>query len=63
VILSGGIAQNNPLLISSLLEELPLHIVAPRIRSPKIVQSELGYYAGVFGAGAIARDRWLTHEH
>ena len=63
VILSGGIAQDNPLLVSSLLNELSLSIMARRMRNLKIVQSELGYYGGVFGAGAVVRDRWLVVEH
>ena len=63
VILSGGIAQNNSLLVSSLLEAVPRRIMSSQMRRLKIVRSELGYYAGVFGAGAIARDKWLTHEH
>jgi N-acetylmannosamine-6-phosphate 2-epimerase/N-acetylmannosamine kinase len=63
VILAGGIAQNNPMLVSSLIEAVPRRIMASQMRRLKIVRSELGYYAGVFGAGAIARDEWLTHEH
>jgi glucokinase len=63
VILSGGIAEHNPLLVSSLLEAVPRRIMASRMRRLKIVRSELGYYGGVFGAGAIARDKWLTDEY
>jgi len=63
VILSVGIAENNPLLVSSLLEVVPRSITASQMRRLKIVRSELGYYAGVFGAGAIARDQWLTREN
>ena len=59
LILAGGIAQNNPLLIEALESELETRLTVPGHRNLKIAASSLGYYAGVYGAAAVAR-QFLT---
>ena len=54
LILAGGLAQNNPLLLSSLADRLAQRITAWQQRKLRIVASSLGYSAGVFGAAAVA---------
>lgn len=54
LILSGGLAQNNAMLLSALTEELRPRIPAWRERCLKIVPSSLGYCGGVLGAAAFA---------
>jgi len=53
LILAGGLAQNNPLLISSLNRELSLRVPVWEQRNLKILTSSTGYHAGVLGAAAI----------
>jgi glucokinase len=55
VILAGGIAQENKILLADLHELLPQLIMAAKMRRLRIVASQLGYYGAVFGAGSIAR--------
>lgn len=57
LILSGGLAQNNPMLIQSLGEELAALVPAWNERQLKIIASPLGYYGGVLGAAAVAIER------
>lgn len=53
VILGGGLIENNPLLFSVLVEELPKH-VRPKNRQLRVMSWELGYYGGVQVAAALA---------
>jgi predicted NBD/HSP70 family sugar kinase len=55
IVLSGGLAQNNPLLLESVREELALQTMMWQRRSVRVDVSTLGYYGGLFGAAAIAR--------
>jgi len=57
VVLSGGIAQDNPLLVSELNEQLPELLIAPGQRRLQVEISQLGYYGGVLGAAAIAIEK------
>ncbi|MGE5645766.1 MAG: putative N-acetylmannosamine-6-phosphate 2-epimerase [Acidobacteriota bacterium] len=66
VILSGGIAQDNPLLVSGLEDELSRKVTAWDRRNLRVRCSELGYHGGVLGAAAAAvemapaRAEWTT---
>jgi len=53
IILSGGLAQQNPLLISCLRKCLEDLVSNWNTRSVQIVSSPLGYYGGVLGAAAL----------
>jgi len=57
LILSGGVAQNNPLLLKALSEELAAILPAWNERQLRIIGSPLGYYGGVLGAAAVAMER------
>jgi predicted NBD/HSP70 family sugar kinase len=57
LILSGGVAQNNPLLLQALSEELAAIVPAWNERQLRIVGSPLGYYGGVLGAAAVAMEK------
>jgi glucokinase len=54
LILAGGLAQNNPLLFSSLREGLAQRTTTWEQRKLRIAVSTLGYSAGVLGAAAVA---------
>jgi len=54
LILGGGLAQNNPLLISALTEELAKRVTVWSQRHLRVQASPLGYSAGVLGAAAVA---------
>jgi glucokinase len=54
IVLAGGLAQNNPLLLSALADHLGPRVTAWRQRDLRIVASPLGYSAGVVGAAALA---------
>ncbi len=54
IILAGGLAQNNPILIAALKAELSGRVSVWQQRRLQIRSSELGYHAGVLGAAAIA---------
>lgn len=54
IVLAGGLAQNNPLLLSALASHLGPRVTAWRQRDLRIVASPLGYSAGVVGAAALA---------
>lgn len=56
LILSGGLVQNNPVLIDALEAELANTVPAYRQRKLIVRASPLGYYGGVLGAAAIAMD-------
>jgi glucokinase len=54
LILAGGLAQHNPLLVSALTEELAKRVTAWSQRKLQVQASALGYSAGVLGAAALA---------
>lgn len=54
IILAGGLATNNPVLIQSLIKEIEALVPAWERRQIQIAESKLGYYGGVFGAAALA---------
>jgi len=54
LILAGGLTQNNPLLLTSLVAELEKRVTVWRERKLEIRISNLGYSAGVLGAAALA---------
>jgi glucokinase len=56
IILSGGLAQDNPQLLADVTDELSRRVIAWELRGLKIEASALGYYGGVLGAAAIAFD-------
>jgi predicted NBD/HSP70 family sugar kinase/putative N-acetylmannosamine-6-phosphate epimerase len=55
LVLAGGVAQDNPFLLPDLESELVSRITVPTQRRLSLRISELGYYAGVYGAAAITR--------
>jgi len=57
LILAGGLAQNNPLLLSDLTEELSKRVRVWQQRKLRVEFSSLGYSAGVLGAAAVASAR------
>jgi predicted NBD/HSP70 family sugar kinase len=56
LIISGGLAQNNPMLLEVLETELAAVVPAWNERQLTITASPLGFYGGVFGAAAIAME-------
>jgi hypothetical protein len=54
-VVSGGLAQNNPLLLRLVGERLQSTDRAWKHRPMRVVASDLGYFAGVLGAAAIAQ--------
>ncbi len=54
LILSGGLVQNNPLLIEELHKNLSEMVFAWEKRSLSILVSPLGYNVGIVGAAAVA---------
>ena len=56
LILSGGLAQDNPLLVPRLEAELAGRVPVWDLRQMRIAVSELGYFGGVLGAAAVARE-------
>jgi predicted NBD/HSP70 family sugar kinase len=55
IVLSGGLAQKNPLLLQLVGERLQSTDPAWKYRPVRVVASDLGYFAGVLGATAIAQ--------
>jgi N-acetylmannosamine-6-phosphate 2-epimerase / N-acetylmannosamine kinase len=55
IILSGGIAQDNPILLKELNEGLQAQVPFPQRLTLRISVSDLGYYGGVIGAAAAAQ--------
>jgi len=54
IILSGGIATDNPLLVECLRSELQPLVPTWERRNLQIMSSELGYFGGIYGAAAVA---------
>lgn len=57
IVLAGGLAQDNPLLLAELSRELPRQVTAAEMRRLEVRASPLGYYAGVLGAAAVAKEK------
>lgn len=58
LVLTGGLTQNNPLLLESLQQELTGALLTPELRRLDVRFSPLGYEAGVIGAAAVAKERF-----
>jgi glucokinase len=58
LILAGGLAQNNHMLVTSLNDELEKRLTVWRQRKLEVRLSPLGYSAGVLGAAALAAMAW-----
>ncbi len=56
VILSGGIAQQNPFLVEDLEQALDRTVTVRSRRNLKVCISDLGYHGGVLGAAAAAAE-------
>ena len=56
IILSGGLAEKNPLLIEALATGLSTLVSAWQQRHLQIITSETGYFGGVLGGAALAMD-------
>ncbi|HVN79915.1 MAG TPA: putative N-acetylmannosamine-6-phosphate 2-epimerase [Terriglobia bacterium] len=54
LVLAGGLVQNNPILLSEFTSQLEDRITVREKRHLRISVSQLGYYAGVYGAAAVA---------
>jgi predicted NBD/HSP70 family sugar kinase len=54
LIVAGGLAQNNALLLSALTNELAERVTVWQRRKLRVAFSSLGYSAGVLGAAAVA---------
>ena len=54
LILSGGLAQNNPILLDALIERLAKRVAVWDQRKLRVQVSSLGYCGGVLGAAAVA---------
>lgn len=54
VIISGGVAQDNPLLLADVAEQLTKLVTVWDLRRLRVLPSELGYHGGVLGAAAVA---------
>lgn len=59
LILSGGLVQNNSVLIQGLIAELARTVPAYTQRKLMVRTSPLGYYGGVLGAAAIAIEQGI----
>jgi glucokinase-like ROK family protein len=57
VILSGGITENNPLLLQYFQQELQSLVSVWELRKIQIQVSQLGYYGGVLGAVAALMEK------
>jgi glucokinase len=57
VIVSGGVAQDNPLLLAGVAERLAELVTVWDLRHLRVLPSELGYHGGVLGAAAVAWER------
>ena len=57
LVIAGGLAQDNPLLIEALRDELARRVTVWPQRRLEIRLSGLGYHAGVLGAAAVAFQR------
>ena len=54
IILSGGLVQDNPILVTAFEEALQTKVMAAKLRHITVRVSALGYHGGVFGAAAWA---------
>jgi hypothetical protein len=54
LILSGGVVQNNNLLLTALEANLRTMVSVWDQRRLRVLTSPLGYHGGVLGAGAVA---------
>lgn len=54
LILAGGLAQNNPILLGAVTDELAKRVTVWQQRKLRLEFSPLGYSAGVLGAAAVA---------
>jgi glucokinase len=63
LVFAGGVAQENPLLLEALRMELEARVSVAGLRKLRIAVSSLGYYAGVYGAVAVARERLADAPH
>lgn len=57
IVLSGGLAEGNPLLVTELEAALAELVTRWRERGIAVRRSALGYFAGVLGAAAVALER------
>lgn len=57
IVISGGLAQNNPLLFEYVTGYLSSHVSAWEQRHLAVKPSPLGYHGGVLGAAAIAMEK------
>ncbi|MBL8212930.1 MAG: putative N-acetylmannosamine-6-phosphate 2-epimerase [Bryobacterales bacterium] len=57
LVLAGGVVQENELLLEALRAELRARLTVPEQRALRVETSGLGYYAGVYGAAAVALER------
>ncbi|HEX8984850.1 MAG TPA: ROK family protein, partial [Bryobacteraceae bacterium] len=57
IVLSGGLAQSNPLLLKFVTEVLESKVTVFNLRRLRICASEFGTHGGVIGAAAVAMDR------
>jgi N-acetylmannosamine-6-phosphate 2-epimerase/N-acetylmannosamine kinase len=57
IVLSGGLAQSNPFLMTFLQEAVTASVAVPALRHLRIVASEFGSHGGVMGAAAVAMQR------
>ncbi len=62
LVLAGGLVQNNPILLSEFTSRLEERITVQEKRQLQISVSQLGYYAGVFGAAAVAGEKASQEE-
>ncbi len=58
VLIGGGVAQDNPLLLTRLRENLHNSLLAPEIRTLRIEVSPYSYLGGVVGAAAAAFEKF-----
>ena len=63
IVLSGGLVQDNPLLIEAVREELAPRTMMWAQRKVRVEASTLGYYGGVLGAASIANELLLTRPN
>jgi predicted NBD/HSP70 family sugar kinase/putative N-acetylmannosamine-6-phosphate epimerase len=62
IVLSGGLAQKNPLLLKIVEEQLQSTDRAWKFRPMRVAASDLGYFGGVLGATAVAHAASLRHR-
>jgi predicted NBD/HSP70 family sugar kinase len=63
LILAGGLAQNNPILLNALVEGLAKRVMVWNQRKLRVQASSLGYCGGVLGAAAVALDGLTDYNH